>query len=335
PQLLGHFLQAHAVGFEQHHGVVEQIGGLVRDLIAFSAQRGGDQLGGLLAHLLVPQRLVGEELRGVRPRRRGLLARFEDPFEGRQRLARRGWSLLERVEEAGLRPRVTRGTRRIDAHQHRILIAVELHGLDPLRVAAGLALHPELIAAAAPEGRLASRERLVERLAVHPGEHQHLAGGGILHDRRHQAVLIEFDVHVGHRIGNPRAAQVCLTFDILNVPKWKTEAARAADAPAANASAKSPGWPAPPLAITGTGTAALTARSICSANPLRVPSWSIEVSRISPAPRSTASRAHSSRSRPAPRVPPCERTSHPGPRAFASMAIIALCEPASRATEVI
>ena len=72
-----------------------------------------------------------------------------------------------------------------------------------------------------------------------------------------------------------------------------------------------------------------------SANPCPVPSWSIDVSRISPAPRSTASRAHSIKSRPLDRVPPCDRTSHPVARALASIATMALCDPASLATAVI
>ena len=57
-----------------------------------------------------------------------------------------------------------------------------------------------------------------------------------------------------------------------SVPKWNTDAASAAAAPASNAAAKCAGAPAPPLAITGTDTAAVTARSIATANPFPVPS---------------------------------------------------------------
>ena len=42
--------------------------------------------------------------------------------------------------------------------------------------------------------------------------------------------------------------------------------------------------PAPPLAITGTVTAARTARSMAKSNPALVPSASIELSKISPTP---------------------------------------------------
>ena len=53
---------------------------------------------------------------------------------------------------------------------------------------------------------------------------------------------------------------------------------------------------APPDAITGIVTARETAAVSSQSNPARVPSRSIEVSRISPAPRDSASRAHSTAS---------------------------------------
>ena len=56
--------------------------------------------------------------------------------------------------------------------------------------------------------------------------------------------------------------------------------------------------PTPPEAITGTGTASATARVSSRSNPSRVPSRSIEVSRISPAPRSAHRSAHVRASRP-------------------------------------
>ena len=61
--------------------------------------------------------------------------------------------------------------------------------------------------------------------------------------------------------------------------------------------------PAPPEAITGIETARDTAAVSSQSKPLRVPSRSIDVSRISPAPRDAASRAHSTASRPAALVP--------------------------------
>ena len=107
----------------------------------------------------------------------------------------------------------------IDADQHRIAIAVEPHGLDRLGVAAGRALDPQLFAAAAEEGGLAGGERLLERLAVHPGEHEHLAARCVLHDGGREPLLIEFEIHTGHRMGNPRAAHCSFTSPIESEPK--------------------------------------------------------------------------------------------------------------------
>ena len=55
--------------------------------------------------------------------------------------------------------------------------------------------------------------------------------------------------------------------------------------------------PAPPDAMTGIETARDTAAVISQSKPTFVPSRSIDVSRISPAPRDSASRAHSTASR--------------------------------------
>jgi hypothetical protein len=69
--------------------------------------------------------------------------------------------------------------------------------------------------------------------------------------------------------------------------------------------------PAPPLAITGTVTAARTARISSRSKPAVVPSASIEFSRISPAPKCAARCAHSTASAPVPVRPPWVVTSKP------------------------
>ena len=96
-----------------------------------------------------------------------------------------------------------------------------------------------------------------------------------------------------------------------SVPKWNTLAARTASAPASTAGAKCASVPAPPLAITGTVTAARTARISSRSKPVVVPSASIEFSRISPAPSSTARWDHSTASIPVPVRPPWVVTSKP------------------------
>ena len=45
---------------------------------------------------------------------------------------------------------------------------------------------PVLLPRAAPEPGLAALAGAPQRLLVHPGEHQHAAAAGVLHDRRHQ-----------------------------------------------------------------------------------------------------------------------------------------------------
>src|SRR3954447_6876500 len=66
-------------------------------------------------------------------------------------------------------------------------------------------------------------------------------------------------------------------------PKWKTLAASTASAPASTAGGKCSTAPAPPLAMTGTVTSRRTDRISSVSHPARVPSASIELSRISPA----------------------------------------------------
>src|ERR1700733_8471683 len=90
--------------------------------------------------------------------------------------------------------------------------------------------------------------------------------------------------------------------------------------------------PTPPEAITGIDTASDTARVSARSKPLLVPSRSMLVSRISPAPSSAILRAHSTASSPVALRPPCVKTSQRGaspsaePR-LASIATTMHCEP--------
>ena len=90
--------------------------------------------------------------------------------------------------EAGAVAGVAGGALLVDLDQQRVAVAVEADLLDLLPVAGGLALDPVLLARAAPERRPAGGQRAVQRLVVHPAEHQHLAGVVLLHDRGHQPV---------------------------------------------------------------------------------------------------------------------------------------------------
>jgi hypothetical protein len=77
--------------------------------------------------------------------------------------------------------------------QYDIVVAVGTDFQHLLEVAGLLALVPKLPARARPVNSLAHGGCLLQRLAVHPGKHQHLAAGGILGDHGHQAVLVPLD----------------------------------------------------------------------------------------------------------------------------------------------
>src|SRR5579875_1466577 len=99
-------------------------------------------------------------------------------------------------------------------------------------------------------------------------------GGGIARGR-----------HPHHRTGMPLAARWAFASPMRWVPKWKIEAASTAAAcPARTPSTRWSSVPTPPEAMTGTRTASATARVSARSKPAWVPSRSIEVSRISPAP---------------------------------------------------
>ena len=84
----------------------------------------------------------------------------------------------------------------LDLDQQRVAVAIKRDVFHGLRVAAGLALHPELLARAAPEMGLAGGEGGLERGAVHPRHHQHAPGGLLLDDRGDEAVGVEFQLVV-------------------------------------------------------------------------------------------------------------------------------------------
>src|SRR5690348_6587571 len=77
--------------------------------------------------------------------------------------------------------------------QHGIAVAVERNGDHPLHMPRGLALDPVLTAAARPVGTPAGGQRPVQRLIVHPGQHEHLSGVVLLGDRGDQPVRVALE----------------------------------------------------------------------------------------------------------------------------------------------
>src|SRR5699024_35938 len=225
--------------------------------------------------------------------------------------------------EAGVGAGVAGRAGLVDGQQHRVAVAVELDPVHLLGVAGLLALDPHPPARAGEIAALAGGQRAGERRIVHPGHHQHRPGRPVLGDRADQAVGVAFEpgrdvrvegVHIGlgaHRTSIPSAAMASLTSAMVISPKWNPLAASTASAPAVTAGAKCSGAPAPPEAMIGTVTAARTAAISSRSKPALVPSPSIELSRISPAPSSAPRRAHSTASTPALRLPPWVVTSQP------------------------
>src|SRR6476469_9930455 len=119
---------------------------------------------------------------------------------------------------------------------------------------------------------------------------------------------------------------------MVNSPKWKIEVASTAVAwPSRMPSTRWSRLPTPPEAITGTGMLSATALVSGRSKPCLVPSRSIEVSRISPAPSETTSWAYSMASIPVELRPPWVKISQrsPPPRLtrLASIATTMHCSP--------
>ncbi len=122
------------------------------------------------------------------------------------------------------------------------------------------------------------------------------ARGAVLRDDRHQPVGVEgtsssqrcaVSAELTHPVASARRARPCNPWPPARCTrrKWKIDAASTASAPpTVTPSARCSSVPTPPEAITGTGTASATARVSSRSKPWRVPSRSMLVSRISPAP---------------------------------------------------
>ena len=75
-----------------------------------------------------------------------------------------------------------------------VVIAVGRSRYDAESVAAGFALHPELLAGAAPEGYKAGFEALGIAYGIQEAQHEDLAGGIVLNNAWDEAVhFVEID----------------------------------------------------------------------------------------------------------------------------------------------
>src|SRR5262249_44399690 len=239
-QLFQDLAERYPTRAEQHEGVEPQVGDFLDDApIALTAERGGDHLGRLFtdlpAHLRLARRQQAGDARPPGPVGLSLPDGTLEPLEhGRRSRARIGaGAALEGREEARTLPGVTGHALLVDLDQERVAVAVGVDGLDVLDVAGSLALPPGLAARARPEVRDARRQGGVDGRAVHPGDHQELAGVVLLHDRRQQALRVEPELvegHGSHRTSTPRPRRYAFASAIVWVPKWKIDAASAASA---------------------------------------------------------------------------------------------------------
>eukprot|EP01022_Parablepharisma_sp_SALTPOND_P016322 TRINITY_DN2380_c0_g1_i1.p1 TRINITY_DN2380_c0_g1~~TRINITY_DN2380_c0_g1_i1.p1 ORF type:complete len:563 (-),score=94.78 TRINITY_DN2380_c0_g1_i1:1050-2738(-) len=118
--------------------------------------------------------------------------------------------------------------------------------------------------------------------------------------------------HQTMRIFTPWSAISFLICGMVYSPQCTMEAMSAAEAlPLVSASAMCCGLPAPPEAMTGMDTFSTMSRVRSSSQPSLVPSASMELRQISPAPRDSPFLAHSTASRPVYLRPPCTTISQP------------------------
>src|SRR5512139_2570358 len=212
----------------------------------------------------------------------------------------------------------------LDLQQHHVVVAIQPDFSDVLHVAGLLALAPQFVARARKVNAAQRARSFFQRLAVHPRHHEDFPGGGILRDRRHQALGVPFDgiEPVAHRRTSiPCCFMYFFASSIPYSPKWKMLAASTASArPSFTPSTRCCRLPTPPLAMMGMSTASEMARVSSRSKPLLVPSRSIEVSSSSPAPRPSIFFAHSIASSPVALRPPWVNTSQWSPMRLASIA---------------
>lgn len=81
-----------------------------------------------------------------------------------------------------------------DLDQHHVAVAIGEDRFHKLKVPAGFAFQRKPSPAAAVGVNFSGLDRLVERFAVHPGHHENLAVGVVLHDQGNQAGGVKFQL---------------------------------------------------------------------------------------------------------------------------------------------
>ena len=79
------------------------------------------------------------------------------------------------------------------AEQNNIAVAVQTQVADMLHMAGFLAFAPQALAGTRPVHGTAGADGLLQGLLIHPGDHQDLARGLVLRNRRDQTLFIKAD----------------------------------------------------------------------------------------------------------------------------------------------
>ena len=185
---------------QQHGEVVEDVGGLLGDALIGLLAGGAHHLLGLLLDLVAGQRRVVEQGRPCRSRRGAARRALGDrALERRQHLGGRLGLELAAVKAGALagvagRARPARPARAARRRRSR----------------SGSPAPPWVLPEVAPLCQSSWRVRLkkwvspvsrvsAQRLGVHVGEGEHLAGAPVLHDARDEPALVEGHLGVVHR----------------------------------------------------------------------------------------------------------------------------------------
>ncbi len=220
-----HLLRCEAVLGQGDQAVEPQVGGLVQNFLRLAILGRHDEFGsffadffqnGVFALVKQPRHIRSARVGpfaadngGVdaRERRAGIggPGRVNLPMRGRAvidlcrvfqyRIRHLPMAVIEAVEKTGLAPGVAGDAARLlHLQQHHVAVAIEADIAHGLHMAGLFALVPQLVARARPIHRFAALVRQLQRLAVHPGEHEHAAGVRVLRDGGHEPAGIPFDL---------------------------------------------------------------------------------------------------------------------------------------------
>ncbi len=193
-----HVLDAQPLGREEHDEVIEQVAGLVDESAVGAVHSLEGSLHSLLAHLLGHAVDAGVEERGGVAALGHLGPTLVDEV---LQVAQKLEAHLVAVAKAGGHAQVAHSAVGYGLHQHGIAVAVHVDRHELQVVAAFLALGPQLVAGAAPEGHLLGLQRFFKCLVVHKAKHEHIFGARVLHDGRNQAthfVKVDIAVHLSN-----------------------------------------------------------------------------------------------------------------------------------------